>query len=40
MVRRLWMDPLAVFMLIVAGIAVVFALISAVMVLMRNAKGD
>ena len=34
------MDPLAVFMQIVAGIAVVFALISTVMVLTRNAKGD
>jgi hypothetical protein len=34
------MDPLAVFMQIVAGIAVVFTLISAVLVLVRNAKAD
>ncbi len=34
------MDPLAVFMQIVAGIAVVFALISTVVVVMRNVKGD
>ena len=34
------MDPLAAFMQIVAGIAVVFALISAVLVLTRNAKSD
>ena len=34
------MDPLAVFMQIVAGIAVVFALISTVLVLIRNAKGE
>ncbi len=34
------MDPLAVFIQTLTGIAVIFALISAVMVLMRNAKGD
>lgn len=34
------MDPLAVFMQTVAWTAVVFALISAVVVVMRNAKGD
>ena len=34
------MDPLAVFMQIVAGIGVVFALISTVAVMMRNSKGD
>ena len=34
------MDPLAVFMQIVAGIGVLCALVSAVAVLLRNAKGD
>ena len=34
------MDPLAVFMQVVAGIAVLCALVSTVIVVLRNAKGD
>ncbi len=34
------MDPLAIFMQIVAGIAVLCTLVSAIAVMMRNAKGD
>ncbi len=34
------MDPLAIFMQIVAGIAVLCTLVSVVAVMMRNAKGD
>ena len=33
-------DPLAIFMQIVAGIAVVFALVSAVAVFMQNSKDN
>ena len=34
------MDPLAIFMQIVAGIAVLFTLVSTVAVVVRNSKGD
>ena len=34
------MDPLAVFMQIVAGIAVLCALVSTIAVVLRNAKGN
>ena len=34
------MDPLAVFMQTVAGIAVICTLVSAIAVVLRNAKGD
>ena len=34
------MDPLAVFMQIVAGIAVICTLVSTIAVVLRNAKGD
>ena len=34
------MDPLAIFMQVVAGIAVLCTLASAIAVILRNAKGD
>ena len=34
------MDPLAIFMQIIAGIGVLFALVSSVAVVLRNSKGD